>query len=303
MKSRAIGTLKVSEVGLGCNNFGGRLNADETRLIVEAALDAGINFFDTADMYGKTFSEQFLGKVLAGKRDKAIIATKFGYKIDENRYGAKPAYIKQACEDSLHRLGIDYIDLYQLHTPDPETPIADTLGALNDLVREGKVREIGCSNFDVPMLKEAASAAKPDHAKFISVQNHFSLFHKEPLDGVLDECTKTGMALLPFFPLASGLLSGKYRAGQPVPFSHRIQSDSERLSKENLAYVERLVAYAEARGHTILELAIGWLLAFQPVASVIAGATSVEQVRSNASACSWVLTDQERDEISAIPGP
>ena len=279
------------------------MDAQETKAVVDAALDAGVNFFDTADMYGGTQSEVFLGKALSGKRDKAVIATKFGHKLDEDRHGARPEYIKKACEDSLMRLSTDCIDLYQLHIPDPEVPIADTLGALDDLVRAGKVREIGCSNFDVEMLREAKSAVKQGTAAFASVQNHFSLFHRVPLEGVLDECGETGTAMLPYFPLASGLLSGKYRAGQEVPFSRRIKSDSEKLSAENLAYVEKLIEYAESRGRTILDLAFGWLLAYAPVASVIAGATSVEQIQANASAGSWGLSDAEREEVAAIPGP
>lgn len=300
---RKLGKLEVSEVGLGCNNFGGRIDAEATAAVVNSAIDAGINFFDTADVYGKTLSEEFMGRALAGKRDQVILATKFGHKVDEQRHGAQPAYVKQACEDSLRRLSTDRIDLYQLHVPDPETPIADTLGALDELVKEGKVLEIGCSNFDVNLLREARAAVGPGNAEFVSVQNHFSLFYREPMEGLIDECVSTQTALLPYFPLSSGLLSGKYRAGRPAPASFRIAADSERLSSENLAYVERLIAYAEGKGHTLLELAFGWLLAFAPVASVIAGATSPEQVHANAAAGSWVLTEVERDEVSAIPGP
>lgn len=299
MEHRRIGSLSVSAVGLGCNNFGARLDAAATADVVHAALDAGVTLFDTADVYGGTRSEEFLGRALGVRRRDVVVATKFGAKVDDARQGARPEYVRRAAEDSLRRLGTDVIDLYQLHRPDPSTPIADTLGALNDLVRAGKVREIGCSNFSVAHIREAA--AVPDVAHFASVQNEYSLFHREPdQDGVLAECERDGLGFLPYFPLASGLLSGKYRRGAPPPPDTRLGSGgwgSDRLSDESLARVDRLTAVAEERGHTVLELAVAWLLARPAVASVIAGATRAEQVRANAAAAAWALT---ADDLAAV---
>ncbi len=301
METRKIGALEVSVVGLGCNNFGWRIEADATRSVVDAALDAGINFFDTADIYGGTRSEQFLGRALGARRDRIVLATKFGLKIDDDRPGgARPEYIRRACEDSLRRLGTDRIDLYQLHKPDPDVPVAETLGALDELVREGKVREIGCSNFTAEQLREAESAAA-GKARFVSVQNEFSLLHRDPeTDGVLVECGRQGLAFLPYFPLASGLLTGKYRKGQPPPEGARIAAQKERfgdlLSDPNLEIVESLIAFAASRGRTILQLALACL---PDMASVIAGATSPEQVRANAAAI-WILTLEELQEIEGL---
>src|SRR5215212_7357975 len=236
MQKRRIGSLGVSVVGIGCNNFGRRLDEKATAKVVSAALDEGINFFDTADTYGSTKSEEFLGRALGKKRKDVKVATKFGMKVDAERKGAKPDYVKRAAEDSLRRLGTDYIDLYQLHTPDESVPIADTLGALDELVKAGKVRETGCSNFTAEALHEADAAAKPRAARFVSVQNEYSLFHREPEESVLRECAALGMAFLPFFPLANGLLTGKYRKGQAPPPGARITSGwhAELLTDENL---------------------------------------------------------------------
>ena len=302
MNTRRIGSLDVSVVGLGCNNFGSRLDADATARVVDAALDAGINFLDTADIYGGTRSEQFLGRALKGRWGRVIIATKFGMKVDENRRGAKPSYVKQAVDDSLQRLGTDHIDLYQLHTPDPTVPIADTLGALNDLVQAGKVREIGCSNFSSEQLHEAEEAVRPGAARFVSVQNEYSMIHREPEHDVLATCRELGMAFIPYFPLASGLLTGKYRQGQPAPKGSRIGSGShaDLLNDENLSLVERLIAFSQARGHTILELAFSWLLTRDTVASVIAGATKPEQVQANARAAGWTLSADDLTELHQI---
>lgn len=302
MLRRRIGSLDVSVVGLGCNNFGRRLDEEATAKVVKAALDEGINFFDTADTYGGTKSEEFLGRALGPRRDRVVIATKFGNRIDDERQGARPEYVKRACEDSLRRLGTDYIDLYQLHAPDPSVPIADTLGALDELVKAGKVREIGCSNFSADQLHEADTCAKPGAARFVSVQNEYSLLHREPGKGVLAECAALNIAFIPYFPLANGLLTGKYRKGQPLPGNSRITDGwhGELLTEENLDKVEQLIAFAEARGHTILELAISWLLERQMVSSVIAGATKPEQVRANANAAGWDLTEGELVEVSRI---
>ena len=305
MEKRRIGSLQVSVVGLGCNNFGWRLDADATAKVVHGALDTGVNFLDTADIYGGTKSEEYLGRALRGRREQAVVATKFGMKVDDQRHGAKPAYVRQAAEDSLRRLGTDYIDLYQLHQPDPETPIADTLAALDELVKAGKVREIGCSNFSAQQIREAEAALPPGGARFVSVQNEYSLLHRDPEREVLPECERRRLALLPYFPLANGLLTGKYRAGRPAPQGTRI-STQERfgklLNQRNLKMVEGLIGFAESRGHTILELAFSWLLAHPPVASVIAGATSEQQVRSNAGASDWKLTPADLAEVDRILG-
>ena len=303
MQSRRIGSLEVSVVGLGCNNFGPRLDAGATKRVVDAALDAGINFFDTADIYGKGQSEEYLGRALGQRRSDIVLATKFGMKMDDQRKGAKPAYLRQALEDSLRRLGTDYVDLYQLHTPDAEVPIADTLGALDELVKAGKVRAIGCSNFSAEQLREAEAAVKPGATHFVSVQNEYSLFQREPEREVLAECERQGLAFIPFFPLASGLLTGKYRKGQPLPQGTRLSSGSRYgnlLSEENFDKVEKLIAFAESRGHTLLELAFSWLLRRPVVVSVIAGATSAEQVRNNARAGGWQLSEEDLAEIDRI---
>jgi aryl-alcohol dehydrogenase-like predicted oxidoreductase len=303
MDRRRIGALEVSVVGLGCNNFGWRIDAAATRRVVDTALDAGINFLDTADIYGGTKSETFLGEVLKGRREQVVLATKFGMKVDEQRQGARPEYVRAALDDSLKRLQTDRIDLYQLHQPDPSVPIADTLGALNEAVRAGKVREIGCSNFSAAQLREAEAAVPVGGARFVSLQNEFSLLKRDPEAEVLPECARLGLAFLPYFPLASGLLTGKYRRGQTTPAGARIQA-GERfgglLSGPNLDRVEALIAFAAARDRTLLELAISWLLSHRPVASVIAGATSPEQVRANAEAAGRRLTPAELAEIARI---
>ncbi len=295
METRRIGSLEVSVVGLGCNNFGWRIDADASAAAVNAALDAGINFFDTADIYGAGASEEFLGRALGSRRNDILIATKFGMKMDEQRRGARPEYIHRAAEDSLQRLGTDRIDLYQLHQPDPEVPIADTLGALEQLVAAGKVREIGCSNFSGDQLREAGR-------RFASVQNQYSLVHREPEKDVLPECVRLGIAFIPYFPLANGLLTGKYRSGQPLPQGSRALDGfgPKVFTPENVALVESLGAYASAHGHTMLELAVSWLAAQPAVASVIAGAKSPEQVKGNASAAAWQLTRTDLDAIEAI---
>jgi aryl-alcohol dehydrogenase-like predicted oxidoreductase len=306
MQTRPIGSLNVSVIGLGCNNFGGRLPAyTDSERVLHAALDAGINFFDTADIYGATLSEEHVGRAFKTRRAEVIIATKFGIKIDEQRAGgASPDYIRRAVEDSLRRLDTDYIDLYQLHTPDPNTPIAETMAALDELVKAGKVREIGCSNFSVEQLREAESA-RAAGARFVSVQNHYNLFHARPEQPVLQECANTQTGYLPYFPLARGLLTGKYRAGQPFPESARLQgmlSSGDYLTEDNLARVEQLIAYASARGYSLLDLAFAWLLHQPVISSVIAGAMTPEQIAQNVAAIRWVMTPTEYAEVSAIVG-
>ncbi len=251
MEMRQIGSLSVSVVGLGCNNFGGRLDARATDAVASAALDAGSTFFDTADIYGDTRSET--------------------------------------------------LDLYQLHEPDATVPIGDTLAALDELVRAGQVREIGCSNFSIAQLQEAERAVADGAARFVSVQNEYSLIHRDPEEGLLDACGRLGLAFIPYFPLASGLLTGKYRRGQAAPEGTRLASGlrSERmLTDENLALVESLIEFTEQRDHTLLELAMSWLATQPTVASVIAGATAPEQARANARAAEWRLTSDELAEVN-----
>jgi aryl-alcohol dehydrogenase-like predicted oxidoreductase len=302
METRRIGALNVSVVGLGCNNFGWRIGPEESAAVMYAAIDQGINFLDTADIYGQGQSEEFMGRALAGRRDKVLIASKFGLKLDEQRQGAKPAYVKRAVEDSLRRLATDRIDLYQIHQPDPETPIADTLGALNDLVRAGKVREIGCSNFSAEQLQAAAAAVKPGAARFVSVQNEYSLLKRDPEAEVLPECVRQGIGFIPYFPLDNGLLTGKYRQGRAIPEGSRAQAGfgPKVFTEENLALVESLIRFAESRGHTLLELAMSWLACQPAVASVIAGAKSVEQVKANAAAAAWRLSEQDQAEVRRL---
>jgi len=291
METRTIGALTVSVVGLGCNNFGMRIDADQTADVVSAALDAGITLFDTADIYGGTKSETFLGQALGRRRDEMVLATKFGVPYEGHEGGASAAYIRTAVEDSLTRLGTDRIDLYQLHAPDNKTPIAETVGALGELVAEGKIREFGCSNFSASMLVEAAAAVADGAPGFVSVQNQYSIVHREPEAEVLPECERTGTAFLPYFPLASGLLSGKYRAGEPPPEGTRMAAWGDRatdqMTDERMATIAALSALAASAGHSVLDLAFAWLLSHGAVASVIAGATTPEQVRANVEAGRW----------------
>lgn len=303
MDTRRIGSLDVSAVGLGCNNFGWRIDAAAAQDVVDAALDAGITHFDTAELYGDGASERFLGRALGDRRGDVVVATKCGYrKADAPGGQATPAAVRAACEGSLRRLGTDRIDLYYLHRPDPATPIADTLGAMADLVTEGKVREIACSGFSVEQLREAEAVA--DEVRFVAVQNEYSLLHREPEAGMLDACRQRGVAFVPYFPLKSGLLTGKYRKGDAAPEGSRLSGEegvfkgkAALLTEANLDTVERLIAVAEARGRTLLDLAFAYLLAHAPVASVIAGATTPEQVRSNAAAAGWRLSP---DDLAAV---
>lgn len=306
MEKRKIGSLDVSIVGVGCNNFGTRIDETRTREVVDAALDAGVNFFDTADAYGEGRSEELIGRLLGARRSRVIIATKFGLEVPGQGKGARPEYVWRAFDASLKRLRTDYIDLYQQHVPDSDVPIAETLGALNELVTAGKVREIGCSNFSAQQLRESESAAaRVGAARFASVQNEYSLLHREPETDVLDETRRQRMAFLPFFPLKSGLLTGKYRKGKPIPGDTRVakfERYRKLLTEENLDKVERLIEYAESRGHTVLELAISWLLAHDVVATVIAGASSAQQLRANVDAANWSLSEAQLEEIDDLLG-
>jgi aryl-alcohol dehydrogenase-like predicted oxidoreductase len=303
MDTRKIGSLTVSLVGVGCNNFGGRIDAAATQAVVDAALDAGITLFDTADIYGGTQSEILLGQALGSRRDEAVVATKFGGPVGEGKGGAKPAYVKEACEASLRRLGTDRIDLYQLHFPDDSTPIEDTVAALSELVDEGKVLEIGCSNFDSSRLDAAAGATAPHH--FASVQNQLSLLDRRQEADTIAACERHGLGILPYFPLASGMLTGKYRRDAEPPAGTRLagmpaERREKALSDRTFDTVEQLEAFAKAHGHTLLELAMSWLAGLPQMASVIAGATRPEQVRDNAAAVAWNLTDDERAEVDAM---
>jgi aryl-alcohol dehydrogenase-like predicted oxidoreductase len=308
METRSIGKLDVSVVGLGCNNFGGRIDEPASRRVVDAALDAGITLFDTADSYGGTRSEEYLGRALGARRDDAVIATKFGSPIDEARKGgASAAYIARAAEDSLRRLGTDRIDLYQLHFPDAATPFEETLGALDELVRSGKVLEIGGSNFSAEQIDETARiSADRGFARFVSIQNEYSLLRRGPERfGVIDACERNGIGFIPYFPLASGVLTGKYHRHEAPPEGTRLAGmPAERrdnaLSDKVFDRVEALDTYARDHGHTLLELAIAWLLARPTVTSVIAGATKPEQAIANATAATWTLSDENLREIDAV---
>ncbi|HEV7958137.1 MAG TPA: aldo/keto reductase [Acidimicrobiales bacterium] len=304
MKQRSLGSLSVSEVGVGCNNFGSRLDEVGALVVVNGALESGVNFFDTADIYGGTKSEVFLGEALGSRRANVVIATKFGMPIDDTHFGAKPDYVRSACEDSLRRLNTDYIDLYQLHYPDETTPIADTLGALQELVAAGKVREIGCSNFTADQLREAKAAAGRGPS-FVSVQNQYSLLERAPeRDGVLAACEELGIGFLPFYPLANGLLTGKVRPGEPLPEGTRLANmPAERsahwLSDEIYGRVGSLLSYAEDTRTPVLTYAFSWLLSHPAVASVIAGASSADQIRANVSSVKE-LTDSQFEELNRL---
>ena len=302
MEYRKLGSLNVSLVGIGCNNFGWRTDAAGTAAVVDAALGAGINFFDTADVYGEGQSEEFLGAALKGRRAKAIIATKFGIKMGEGKEGARAQYVRDALDASLQRLQTDVIDLYQIHRPDPNTPIAETVLALNDAVKAGKVREIGCSNFSVEQMRAANSTSGPKH--FASVQNEYSLMKRQPEADVLPECARTGVAFLPYFPLANGLLTGKYRKGSPFPESSRAKDafGPKVFTDGNLERAEALTAFARSRGHSLLDLAFSWLAARPEVSSVIAGAKNAEQVRANSAAATWKLTAADMAEVDSLLG-
>ena len=298
--------LEASLVGLGCNNFGGRLDAEGTAAVLEAALDAGITFFDTADVYGGGGgSERLMGEALEGRRNEFLLATKFGWELPEAE-GAPDAprgsreYIRWAVEGSLRRLRTDRIDLYQYHHPDAVTPLAETLAALDELVGEGMVRAIGCSNVSAAEIEEAERAARENGlARFVTVQNEYSLLQRGIESVVVPACERFGLSVLPFYPLASGLLSGKYRRGEPGPEGARL-AGREAGSEEQFETVERLEAFAAERGVGLLEVAIAGLAAQPAVASVIAGATKPEQVRANAAALRWQPSAADLAELDRI---
>jgi aryl-alcohol dehydrogenase-like predicted oxidoreductase len=311
MPTRALGELEVSVVGLGCNNFGGRVDRAGTRAVVDAALERGVTFLDTADIYGgKGGSERLLGEALHGRRDQVVLATKFGMDMSgtpgyPDAPRGSPEYIRVAMRESLKRLDTDHIDLYQYHQPDGVTPIAETLGALDELVQAGLVRCLGASNFSAAQIEEAAQVAET-HAltPFVSVQNHYSLLERDLEADVMPVCERLGIAILPFYPLASGLLTGKYRRGEDAPEGTRLHGRGNVADPATFDRLDALAGYAEARGLEVVQVAIGALAAQPMVASVIAGATKPEQVASNAAAARWTPSPDDLAELDTIfPSP
>ena len=293
MESTRLGRseLEVSRVGLGCNNFGRRIDREATGRVVDAALEGGITFFDTAESYGDGASERFLGAALGARRGEVVVATKFGWGPDDLP-GGDPVRVRRALEASLARLGMDVVDLLYYHRPDGVTPLAETLGAMQSLVDEGKVRALGVSNVDVALLEEAEETG----VEIAAVQNRYSLVHRDDEDGVLPFCREHGLGYVPYFPLESGLLTGKYRRGEPPPAGTRLAGG---IPDEDFDDVERLDALAGRLGRSLLELAVGGLAAIDGIASVIAGATTPEQVRANAAAGAWSPSPAELDAVLA----
>jgi aryl-alcohol dehydrogenase-like predicted oxidoreductase len=306
MERRPLGIsdLRVSRVGLGCNNFGRLLDLAASRAVIEEAIDAGITFFDTADIYGLGESERFIGETLAGRDVDVVVATKFGNDMqgaNGDAPGGSRAYARRAIDASLTRLRRDHVDLYYYHRPDGVTPIEETVGAMHELVVEGKVRWLGVSNVDAAQLRQAASAGAELGSPIVAVQNHFSLMKRDDETEVLPLALELGAGYVPYFPLESGLLTGKYRRGAPEPEGARLSGRGDgRLSDERLRRVELLEAFAEARGFSLLELAIGGLASMPGIASVIAGATSPAQVRANAVAGSRQLIPAELEELTTL---
>ncbi len=307
METRRIGSLDVSVVGLGCNAFGSRIDEAQTAAVVAAALDAGINYFDTAESYGGGQSETLLGKALGSRRDEVVVATKWGhtYQLQPGERGGDPALIRARLEASLRRLGTDRIDHYQMHRPDPDTPVAETLWCLAELKAEGKIREIGCTHFTADQLR--AAHAIDGVEGWPSVQNHYSLLTRAPeTDGVLDACRELGVAFVPYFPLESGVLTGKYTSATEFPEGSRLaragKSAAQFIDPDKLAAVRRLEAWAGDHGRTILDLAMSWLTSNPLVATVIAGASKPEQVGANVAAGMWALTESQRAEVAGLAG-
>ncbi|KQX62157.1 aldo/keto reductase [Angustibacter sp. Root456] len=298
--------LIVSTVGVGCNAFGARIDAGQTQAVVDAAIDCGITLFDTADIYGQGASEELLGRALGSRRSDVIVATKFGMDMHGANgpdFGARASrrYVRKAVEASLRRLGTDWIDLYQLHTPDGVTPVEETLAALDELVDEGKVRYVGSSNFSAWQVADADWTARTrGFERFVSAQNKYSLLDREVEDELVPACEHFGLGLLPFFPLEYGLLTGKYRRGEPAPEGSRLQAQAARLESADWDAIEAVEAFAAERGIGVLDVAIGGLAAQPAVASVIAGATRPEQVRANAAAGSWQPTISDLAELDAV---
>jgi aryl-alcohol dehydrogenase-like predicted oxidoreductase len=310
MEIRNLGQsgLRVSSIGLGCNNFGGRIDEAATKAVIHKALDLGITLFDTADVYGERGgSETVMGRILGENRKQIVLASKFGMAMDDTgeKQGGARRYIMRAVEDSLRRLQTDYLDLYQMHQTDPRTPIEESLRALDDLIRQGKVRYVGCSNFPAWQMVDAAWTAKTAGLNaFVSCQDEYSLIHRGPEAQLLPAARRLGLGLLPYFPLASGLLSGKYRRNAALPAGTRL-ANTQRLAdryltERNWGIAEKLGDFADSRGRTMLELAFSWLLAQSPVASVIAGATRPEQLEQNVKAGSWQLSVDDLADIDRL---
>jgi aryl-alcohol dehydrogenase-like predicted oxidoreductase len=307
LPTRALGDsgLEVSVVGLGCNNFGRRVDLEGTRAVVYEALEQGVTFLDTADIYGGAGrSEELLGQVLEGRRAEVVLATKFGMDMGDGRgpRGSR-AYIQHAIQASLRRLRTDVIDFYWYHQPDGETPIAETLEALDELVRGGTVRAIGASNFNAEQIEEAdAVAREADLTRFTAIQNQYSLLVRDAERDVLPACERLGLGFVPYFPLASGLLTGKYRRGEPAPDGTRLAGRDRIATDEQFDLLEALARFAQERGVSLTEVAIGALLAQPVVSSVIAGATKPEQVRSNAAAARWRPGEDDLAALDEILG-
>ncbi len=308
MEYRCLGHsgLRVSLVGLGCNNFGGRTDLEGSRQVIHQALDLGINLFDTADMYSGGGSETVLGQVLGERRKEVVLATKFGWPMDGSgrRQGGSRRYVMQAVEDSLRRLNTDWIDLYQIHQPDPLTPIEETLRALDDLVRQGKVRYIGCSNFAAWQMVDAQWTARHHGLnQLVSCQDEYSLLARSVETSLLPAMEACGLGLIPYFPLASGLLTGKYRK-DAMPSEGRLATAKffadRTLTPENWARVEALDAFCAARGRTLLELAFSWLAMNPAVSSIIAGATRPAQLEMNVQALGWKLSAEDMAEVNRL---
>jgi aryl-alcohol dehydrogenase-like predicted oxidoreductase len=294
--------LQVSVVGLGCNNFGRRLDLEGTRAVVDAALAHGVTFFDTADIYGRGGSEELLGEVLEGRRDQVVLATKFGMDMGDGKgpRGSRD-YIRHAVEGSLRRLRTDVIDMYWYHRPDGVTPIAETLEALHELVAAGTVRSIGASNFSAEQIEEADSVAhERGLSRFVAIQNEYSLLVRDAEHDVLPACERLGLGFVPFFPLASGLLTGKYRRGEAGPPGARLSERDEVATDEQFDLLDSLERYARGRGLSLLDVAIGALLARPVVSSVIAGATKAEQVQINAAAARWTPSEDDLQALRSL---
>ena len=304
MRTARLGNLEVSVVGLGCNNFGRALDAERSAAVVRAAVDSGMTHFDTASNYGEGQSESFLGAALGKHREDVVIATKVGVAIPgwEGGGGASPDYVRQVLERSLSELGTDYVDMYMIHFPDRETPIEDTLGVLHELVGEGKVRAIGCSNFDPSQLAEALEVSETKGWEgFVCDQVQYSMIHREPeTNGLAQLCVERGIALLPYYPLANGLLTGKTRRGGEPQGRLKMDRYQEFLTDENFDLVERVEAYARQRELTMVQVALGWLLAQEAVPAVTAGATTPEQVASNALAAGWEPSAEDLVELETV---
>jgi aryl-alcohol dehydrogenase-like predicted oxidoreductase len=302
MRTRYLGDggPEVSVVGLGTNNFGGRIDYEQSLAVLDAALEAGVTLIDTADIYSQGTSEEFIGRALEGRRERVLIATKFGKPMDERQEErrGKPDYIRWAVESSLRRLRTDSIDVYQLHEPDPATPIEETLGALTELVHEGKVRWIGSSNFSVEQIETAEEVARGAGLhRFVSAQNHYSLVERAAEDAILPACERLGIGMLPYFPLASGLLTGKYRRGEEATEGRLAGRE---IPEERWDRAEALQRYADDRGVSLLEVAVGGLLAMPAVSCVIAGATKPEQVRANVAAGAWEPSSEDVEALRAL---